>query len=55
MTTGMAWCPVSDMVIIKNKVTNDMAWHPVSHAVSPKGFFDCLESAKTAGKFSERK
>ena len=53
MTTGMAWCPVSNMVIIKNKVTNGVAWCPMSHAVSPKGGFDCLESAKIADKFFE--
>ena len=30
MTTGMAWCPVSNMAVIKrNKVTNGMAWIPV--------------------------
>ena len=51
MTTGMAWCPVCNMVIINNKVTNGMVWCPVSHRVSPKGVFDCLESAKIAGKF----
>ena len=51
MTTGMAWCPVRNMMIIKNKVTNGMVWCPVSHGVSPKGVFDCLESAKIAGKF----
>ena len=53
MTTGMAWCPVSNMVIIKNKVTNDAAWRPVSHKVSPTGVFDCLELAKIVGKFFE--
>ena len=51
MTTGMAWCPVSNMVIIKSKVTNDVAWRPVSHGISPKEVFNCLESAKIAGKF----
>ena len=45
----MTWRPVSDMVIIKNKVTKGVAWRPVSH-----GVFDCLESAKIAGKFFER-
>ena len=30
MTTDMAWCPVSNMAVIKrNKVTNGMAWIPV--------------------------
>ena len=53
MTTDMAWCPVSNMVMIKNKVTNDVAWRPVSHEVSPTGVFDCLELAKIAGKFLE--
>ena len=53
MTTDMAWCPVSNMVIIKNKVTNDAAWRPVSHKVSPTGVFDCLELAKIVGKFFE--
>ena len=33
----MAYCPVSNMVIPKNKVTSGVAWHPVSHGVSPKG------------------
>ena len=51
MTTGMAWCPVSNMVIITIKVTNGVAWCPVSHRVSPKGFFDCLEAAKITAKF----
>ena len=40
MTTGMAWCPVSNIVIIKKqKVTNGAAWCPVSHGVSPKAVF----------------
>ena len=31
MTTDMAWCPVSNMAVIKrNKVTNGMAWIPVN-------------------------
>ena len=51
MTTGMAWCPVSNMVIIKSKVTNDVARCPVSHGISRKEVFNCLESAKIAGKF----
>ena len=51
MTTGMAWGPVSNMVIPKNKVTSGRAWHPVSHRVSPKGVFDCSKSAKIAKKF----
>ena len=53
MTTDMAWCPVSNIVIIKNKVTNDAAWRPVSHKVSPTGVFDYLELAKIVGKFFE--
>ena len=51
MTTGMAWCHVSNIVIITNKVTNGVAWCPVNHRVSPKGFFDCLEPAKITAKF----
>ena len=51
MTTGMAWCPVSNMVIIKNKVTDGVTWRPVSHGVSLKGVFDSLVSAKIAKKF----
>ena len=47
----MAWRPVSNMVIKKNKVTNGVAWHPVSHGVSPKGVFDCSKSSKIAKKF----
>ena len=50
MTTGMAWRPVSIMVIIKNKVANSVAWRPVSHGVSPKRVFDYSESAKIAKK-----
>ena len=51
MTTGMAWCPVSNTVIIKNKVTDGVTWRPVSHGVSLKGVFDSLVSAKIAKKF----
>ena len=40
MTTGMAWHPVSNMVTIKNKVTKEVTWCPVSYRVSPKGVFD---------------
>ena len=47
----MAWRPVSNMVIIKNKVTNGVAWRPVSYWVSPKGVFDCSKSSKIAKKF----
>ena len=39
MTTGMGWHSVSNMVIIKNKETNGVASHPVSHEVSQKGVF----------------
>ena len=46
MITGMAWRPVSNMVIIKNKVTNDVAWCPVSHGVSPKGVFNLFEATE---------
>ena len=38
-------------MIITIKVTNGVAWCPVSHRVSPKGFFDCLEAAKITAKF----
>ena len=34
------------MVIIKNKVTNGMAWCPVSHGVSPKGVFQFAQISK---------
>ena len=51
MTTGMAWRPVSNMMIPKNKVTNGVAWHPASHGVSPKGILTCLKSVKITGKF----
>ena len=40
MTTGMASRPVSDMVILKSKLTNGVAWRPVSHGVPPKGVFN---------------
>ena len=39
MTTSMAWCPVSNMVIIKSKVISGLAWRPASHGVSPKKIF----------------
>ena len=39
------------MVIIKNKVTNGVAWRPVSHGVSPKGVFYCSRLAKIAKTF----
>ena len=53
MTTVIALRPISNMVIIKNKVANGVAWCPVSHGVSPKGVFDCLESAKIVNTFFE--
>ena len=40
------------MVIAKNKVTNGVAWCPVSHGVSPKGDFDSSKSAKIALKMA---
>ena len=47
MTTGMAWRPVSNMVMMKNKVTNGVAWCPVSDRVSLKGIFlICPKSSK---------
>ena len=44
MTTGMASRSVSNMVIPKNKVTNGVAWCPVSYGVSPKGDFKLLKA-----------
>ena len=41
MTTGMVWCPVSNMAMVKKTVTSAMAWRPVNHRVSPKRVFDC--------------
>ena len=37
MTTGMTWCPVTNMLITKSKVASGAAWCPVSHGVSTKG------------------
>ena len=51
MTAGMAWRPVSNIVIIKNKVTNGVTWLPVSQGGSPKGVFHCSKSAKITNKF----
>ena len=51
MTAGMAWRPVSNIVIIKNKVTNGVTWLPVSQGGSPKGVFHCSKSAKITKKF----
>ena len=40
----MTWRLVSNILIIKNKVTNGMAWHHVSHGVSRKRVFNCSKS-----------
>ena len=40
MTAGMAWRPVRNIVIIKTKVTNGVAWLPVSRGGSSKGVFE---------------
>ena len=53
MTTGMAWRHVSNMVIIKNKVTSGVAWRPISQTVLSKGVFDCLESARIVANVNE--
>ena len=34
------------LVVPKNKVTNDVAWRPVSHGVSPKGVFNLFKATK---------
>ena len=39
MTTGAAWCPVTNMMLPENKVANSVAWQSISHGVSPKGVF----------------
>ena len=39
MTTGMAWCPVSNMGITKNKVISGTTWCPISHRVTLKEVF----------------
>ena len=46
MTTGMESHPVSNMVAIKNKVTNRVTWCPVSHGVSLKAVFGLLKVSK---------
>ena len=40
----MALRSVNNMVIPKIKVTNDVAWCPVSHGVSPKGDFELFKA-----------
>ena len=55
MTTGMAWCPVSNMVITKNKVISGAAQCPVSHGVSPKrAFLNLLNINKINNKSRQR-
>ena len=50
MTTNIEWRPVSNMVIPKNKVTNGVAWSPVSHGVSLKGVFNLFKASTISDK-----
>ena len=47
MTTDTKWHPISNTVIPKSKVSNDVAWRPVSHGDSPKGVFNFFKASKS--------
>ena len=53
MATGIAWYPVSNMVIVKKQSDSGVLWCPVSHGVSAKWSFGYLGQVKIAGKFFE--
>ena len=51
MTTGMAWCLVSNMVIIKKQIYHWRGMVSLSHTVVPKGSFWLFRVSKIADTF----